>query len=264
LKGSIISLVLYLLIFSFWPFQAFCTGPEQAQEEVSRSLEREQSVQEDIEQWSQEKRSLVHEILDMKTRLEWTKFQNRKYRDYIQQEKATLADLARKEEELKSLRMELEPFLCQVVEKLEQRVKSDLPFLPKEREKRLTFLEKSLTKKGIDLHERLRRVFEALQVEADYGNTIEVNERKLNLQGEPRQAQVLRLGRLALYYRTLDGQEVGHWDRGKGHWESLPGKFNQSIKKTIEIAQQKRAAELVDLPVGQVKEREEKGKGLEQ
>jgi hypothetical protein len=61
----------------------------------------------------------------------------------------------------------------------------------------------------------------------------------------------------------LDGQEVGHWDINKGQWEPLPTKFNQSIKQTIEIAQQKRAAELVDLPIGQVKERK-KGERLEQ
>jgi hypothetical protein len=47
-------------------------------------------------------------------------------------------------------------------------------------------------------------------------------------------------------------------------WQPLPRKYTQQIKKTIEIAQQKRAAELVDLPVGMVKEKETPEKRLEQ
>jgi septal ring factor EnvC (AmiA/AmiB activator) len=240
------------------------TEPQEAQEQLSRSLKKEIAVQKELDQWSQEKQSLVNDLLDLKTQLKWTQYQNDKYRSYIQQEKEVLADLDRKERELKTLRMELEPFLAQVVETLKQCVAHDLPFLLEEREKRITFLQTSLTEKGIDLHERLRRVFEALQVEAGYGNSVEVTERRLNLQGEVRQAQVLRLGRLNLYYRTLDGQEVGHWDVTNSGWQPLPRKYTQQIKKTIEIAQQKRAAELVDLPVGMVKEKETPEKRLEQ
>jgi hypothetical protein len=261
-KAMVMTFSVFFLL-GIWPGPGQCSEPEKAKENVRRSLKTEMKVQEDVDRWSQEKQNLVNELLDLQTRLEWTSYQNQKYLSYIQQEKETIDDLRRKKRELKSLRMKLEPFLSQVVHHLGQMIKADLPFLPEERQNRLSFLENTLTEKDIDLHERLRRIFEALQVEAGYGNTIEVNEQRLELQGDLRQAQVLRLGRLALYYRTLDGQEVGHWDINKGQWEPLPTKFNQSIKQTIEIAQQKRAAELVDLPIGQVKERK-KGERLEQ
>lgn len=261
-KGAVLKLGFLFLILIFWgAWQnlGLCKEPEKDLDKISRSLKKEIEIQNEVDNWSQEKQRLVNEILNLKSKLEWTKFQNKKYRSYIQQEKETIADLQRQKQELKTLRIELEPFLFQVVETLKQFVANDLPFLPEERKERFAFLEESLTKRGIDLHERMRRVFEGLQVETNYGNSVEVNERKIKIQGNTKQVQVLRLGRLNLYYKTLDGQEVGHWEKKTGKWDPLPDEYNQDIKKTIEIAQQKRAAELVDLPVGKVKDKIEKG-----
>jgi hypothetical protein len=96
----------------------------------------------------------------------------------------------------------------------------------------------------------LRRILEALQIEASYANSAEVTQRSLTLNGEPLEVEILRLGRVALLYRSLDGTKLGKWNQKTQNWEALPARFERPIRQAMEMANQKRAVELVDLPVG--------------
>ena len=62
---------------------------------------------------------------------------------------------------------------------------------------------------------------EAYQVETDYGRTIEAYRGPLTLEGTTRTVDFLRVGRVALFYRALDGSLVGHWDREQRAWKQL-------------------------------------------
>lgn len=237
------------LAFSSLPLQALAADPAQIQQQSTTALKREIATQDKVEQWSEQRQALINDLLDQKTQLEWNRFQTKKYRQYVDHKQTTIADLKRQKEQMSLLRKELEPFLDSNVEQLHNDVANDLPFLDQERSERLAFLDQSLTDPDLALSEKLRRVLEALQVEADYGNSVEVTEQTLPLASGDTMVQVLRLGRIGLFYLSPNGDKVGQWDAQQRVWKPLPADYRDTVRVTIDIIEQKRAAELIDLPL---------------
>lgn len=222
------------------------------QQEMTASLEAEIASQKEYQRWADKKEEMAQEIRNMKLMDSWLDFQNKKYSRYLEKQKAVIAELERRKQEAKRIKMELEPFLEDVVELLGQQVKQDLPFLADERSKRLAFLRESLDDYHLNLSEKLRRVLEALQVEAEYGRSVETTSEILQLNGSPVQVDVFRLGRLALFYRSQDNAQAGVWDRKSASWRPLDSAFAGEMKKAGEMATRKRAVEMLDLPIGGV------------
>lgn len=216
---------------------------------LKEAIREEVATQQAVEKWSAEKETIINQLLDLKTRLDWNRFQNRKYKAYVDQKAEEVNDLKTRKEKLARMRMELEPYLGHVVADLKDRVGSDAPFLTEERSRRVTFLEKSLVDPDLNLGEQLRRVLEALQVEAGYGNSVETEEREIELNGEPTLVTLARIGRVGLFYITNDRKHTGKWDRASESWQPVSDDYLPDILRTMEIIQQKRAAELVDLPL---------------
>ncbi len=210
-------------------------GVSKLQSRMNASLQEQIRAQEKADKWSQEKAALISRIRQVKTRLDWHKYQNRKYEAYIEQEKETISRLEDKKAEMKQLRMKLEP---------------DYTFLIKERRDRIKFMRESMNDYHVGLDEKLRRILEAMQVEAKYGNTVEAGTGTIDIEGKTMQVDLLRIGRLARFYRSQDGEQVGRWSEEKQKWVQLPDEYNRSIGRALEMAKQKQAVKLVDLPIG--------------
>jgi len=217
---------------------------------LKEAIREEVATQQAVEKWSAEKEAIINQLLDLKTRLDWNRFQVRKYKAYVDQKAEEVNDLKTRKEKLARMRMELEPYLGHVVADLKDQVASDAPFLTDERSRRIAFLERSLVDPDLNLGEQLRRVLEALQVEAGYGNSVETEERKLDLNGEPTLVTLVRIGRVGLFYITNDRKHTGKWDQASERWQPVSDDYLPDILRTMEIIQQKRAAELVELPLG--------------
>lgn len=237
------------LVISSLSLPTLAADPAQIQQQNTTAIKQEITVQDKVERWSEQRQALVNDLLDQKTQLEWNRFQTKKYRQYTEHKQLTIADLKRQKEQMSLLRKELEPFLDNTVETLHEDVANDLPFLEHERLERLAFLDQSLTDPELALSEKLRRVLEALQVEADYGNSIEVTEHTLPLASGDTMVQILRLGRIGLFYLSPNGDKVGQWDQQKQVWTPLPDEYRDTVRVTIDIIEQKRAAELITLPL---------------
>ncbi len=219
---------------------------------LATALEQESVTQKEFRRWTEKKEELAQEIRNMKLMDSWLDFQNMKYSRYVEKQKAVIAGLEKRKEEAKRIEMELGPFLEEALGRLQQLVADDLPFLTEERSRRLTFLRESLDDYHLTLSEKLRRVLEAYQVEAQYGSSVECIGKTLELNGRPTQVEVFRLGRLALFYRTLDNQGAGSWNRESGNWQELEPSFAGELKKAEEMALRKRAVEMLSLPIGGV------------
>ena len=121
-----------------------------------------------------------------------------------------------------------------------------------ERTRRLAFLKDSLADYDLGSGEKLRRILEALHVEADYGRNIEKSEAVLDIQGSQTSVYLLRIGRTAVFYVSLDGTKVGRL-APTGEWEPLPSGYASELTRAMEMAERRRAVELVELPLGEVK-----------
>ncbi|MBI9080511.1 MAG: DUF3450 domain-containing protein [Pseudodesulfovibrio sp.] len=216
-----------------------------------QAITADATAQKEFQQWADQREELSSEIRDMKMMHSWLEFQNTKYQRYLEKQKDIIAELERCKEEAQRIQMELEPFLETIVDKLSVHIAADLPFLQEERTRRIAFLHDSLDDYHLELSEKLRRVFEALQIETEYGRTIETVSCELSLQGVPTQVSIFRLGRTALFYQTEDASTAGFWDRKKQKWQTVGQEFTRDIQRAKDMASRKRAVELLSLPIGE-------------
>ncbi len=152
-------------------------------------------------------------------------------------------------EELAVTRREILPLMEEMAETLAEVVEADLPFLPLERRARVAAVRALLDDPEASLADRYRRLLEAYLVEAGYGRTLEVQERAIELDGAARTVEVLRVGRLALFYRSLDGREVGRWDAATRRWVTLPEAQRGGLDQAFAVARKQAAPELLVLPL---------------
>lgn len=105
---------------------------------------------------------------------------------------------------------------------------------------------------GVTVSEKFRKTMEALMVEAEYGRTIEIYQDTITVEGQPLLATVFRLGRIGLFYQTLDHHRSGMFDVAAGAWTPLPSSFDRALRTAIDIAAKRQPVELLNLPLGRM------------
>jgi septal ring factor EnvC (AmiA/AmiB activator) len=161
-------------------------------------------------------------------------------------------EIARREAELGQIeqtRRHILPFMLRMLKVYEQLVELDIPFLPQERQRRVEQLKAMMNRSDITLAEKYRRLLEAYRVEAEYGHNIEAYQGKLENGGTVRTVQFLRLGRVGLYYLTLDGRRAASWHPRKKQWLELEEGYCEPLKQAILIAERQLPPDLVKLPL---------------
>ncbi len=240
-------LMVGLLGTTFSPCMA--SNLTRAEKQVQQNLSVEGKAQKRLQAWEDKKASLEARIRDMVMEKTWLEYQNRKYQEYILKEKAELAALEAQQRKMELINMRLEPYLDEVTESLKKFIASDLPFLPKERAKRIAFLEESLGDYHLSLSEKLRRVLEALHVEADYGRTLEALDSSISLNGNTIQGRIFRLGRTGLFFQSIDKHVIAHFDPASASWKPLDTDYERGLEEALQIVDRKRAAQLLLLPL---------------
>lgn len=152
-------------------------------------------------------------------------------------------------QEIEVTQREIVPLLVRMFERLDQFVALDVPFLPEERQTRLARLQGTLDDADATVAEKYRAVMEAYQIEANYGRTIEAYRGTITVNDEEQTADLLRIGRLALVYRSLDGEEVGQWNHEARLWEPISGQYLRAIDRGLEVAEKRAVPQLLELPV---------------
>jgi hypothetical protein len=101
--------------------------------------------------------------------------------------------------------------------------------------------------------EKFRRVLEAYQVEVEYGRTIEAYPALINVAGQEREVDFLRIGRLELMYVTKDGKMAGIWEKETKQFKELPDTNISQINKALRIARKQLAPDMLTLPINAAK-----------
>lgn len=144
---------------------------------------------------------------------------------------------------------QITPLMLKMITSLEQFIALDVPFLPKERANRLASLKELMDRADVASSEKFRRVLEAYQIEVDYGRTIESYTGLIDVDGQEREVDFLRIGRLDLIYLTKDGKKAGVWNTEASNFERLPDSNISQINKAIRIAKKQLAPDMLTLPV---------------
>lgn len=139
---------------------------------------------------------------------------------------------------------EITPLLVKMVNTMDSFVQLDVPFLPDERKNRVAQLKEMLARADVTLSEKYRRIMEAYQVEVEYGRTIEAYQGKVG----DKTVDFLRLGRIALLYQGLDGDETAYWDADKKDWV-IDDDYRHYVKSGLKVARKQGAPDLLIAPV---------------
>jgi len=137
----------------------------------------------------------------------------------------------------------------QMVQVLTLFVEQDIPFLWQERQLRLAELNRLLDNPNISVADKYRRILEAYQIETEYGDTIETWQAQLPLSDADKTVQLIRVGRVALYYLTPDHNNAGYWDNSSRTWLDLPASWLPKVKQAYAVADNKTVPTLLALPL---------------
>lgn len=175
---------------------------------------------------------------------------NELQRRLIRKQERKLIQLAKSIDEATVIQRQISPLTSRMIDNLEKFIEMDVPFLLKERRDRIVFLRETLNREDVTVAEKFSQVLQAYQVENTYGTTIEAYTDVIELEpGQPRQVDVLKWGRVALVFQTLDGDVTGAWDNNIKSWVILSDSYRRGVRDGIRIARKTQTADLVLLPV---------------
>lgn len=176
------------------------------------------------------------------------------YNDYLERQLANqgteLDELRSSISRVSGIERQIMPLMIRMLDGLEQFVDLDLPFLRNERTARVAGLQSMMERADVSLAEKFRRLTEAFQIENDFGRTIETYRDTLTLDGVTLEVSILRIGRIGLYYQTMDASRTGRWDRAAGQWVELEGSDSRyQVRQGLRIASKQIAPDLLLLPI---------------
>ena len=217
--------------------------------EEMKTLKEQQKSQKTIDKIADETQVLLQKYRQTLRRIENAKIYNQQLRETIQSQNEEKKNVAEQIETLKNTNKGIIPLMVSMVKNIEQFVSLDIPFLPKERSKRIVELNELLKRADISTSEKFRRILEAYQVENDYGKTIEAY-RGIHKKGDKElTVDYLRIGRIALIYQTLDAKESALWNPATNSWEQLSSSYRKSITEGLKMARKQTAPQLLKLPI---------------
>ena len=212
------------------------------QRDAARSQER-------IDELDDETVALLSEYHTELERLHDLQTYNTNMRKMRASQEAEKVRLRQEMADVEVVRRELLPLMVEMVDVLEQFIELDQPMLLEERQSRLGALRDNLNRSDVALGEKYRRVIEAYQIEAEYGQNIEAYEGPLSLEGRDLTVDYLRVGRLALYYVSLDRAEAGLWHPGEGAWHRLDDSYLDLLDFALRVARKQAPPNLMQLPL---------------
>ncbi len=198
-------------------------------------------------QAAQPQKDLKVKYYELKEGMRGTGADIERMKDIIAKQEQYITTTNNKIIELENMRQNLVPYLKEVISRLEDNVNKDLPFSRDERIKTLSELKYTVADSKTGMGEKLKKVLDALKTEMDYGYSVENSMGEIQYKGEKLQVHLFRLGRVAMYMRTIDDKEAGIYN-GK-EWTPVSKEYGAEIQKAMENAKRSKSTEFVNLPL---------------
>ncbi|NCF15634.1 MAG: DUF3450 family protein [Gammaproteobacteria bacterium] len=226
----------------------FAQTVDQVLQADQRRLNLAQQSQERINNIVEGTRSLEDQYRAINKEIDGLKVYNRLMRAQVEGQAATLEDIALSMDQVDVINRQIFPLMERMIDGLKQSVALDIPFLMDERNDRIAALETIMERSDVTVAEKFRKVMEAYQIENDYGTTIENYSQSLTIDGATRSFNMLRVGRIGLYFQSDDTKITGLWNNETRGWE-VDNSVRNEVRKGLRVARQLIAPELIIVPV---------------
>lgn len=209
-----------------------------------------QDSQQKIDKIAEQTSSLLNDFKVVNKQIEGLRVYNSQLEKQIANQLEVISELDESIDNVTVMERQIQPLVLKMLDGLEQFVALDVPFHKEEREKRLEMLRNNQERADISVSEKFRQVLEAYKIESEYGRKIDTYEDTLQVDGQDREVNILRIGRVALIYQTKDTELSGAWDQRQRAWVQLDsGEYRSEILKGIRIAKKQASIDVLKLPV---------------
>ncbi len=207
------------------------------------------SSQKKIDKLADQHKDLLNEYRGVTKQVDSLKTYNAQLRKLVESQQEELGSLQRQIEGVTGVEREIRPLMEEMVAMLGKFVEADVPFLIEERRRRVAELEELMERADVTVAEQYRRVMEAYQIENAFGHTILAYTDKIDTGEEEREVDFLRIGRIGLFYRSLDGEIAGMWDQNQRKWVEIDSSYSNAIKQGLRVARKQAPPDLMILPM---------------
>jgi hypothetical protein len=226
----------------------FAQTVDQVLQADQRRLNLAQQSQERINTVVGTTRSLEDQYRAINKEIDGLKVYNRLMSAQVEGQQSDLEDIGLSMDQVDVINRQIFPLMERMIDGLDQSIKVDVPFLMDERTKRINDLKELMSRSNVSVAEKFRKVMEAYQIENDYGSTIEDYKQSLTIDGATRAFNMLRIGRVGLYFQSDDTKVTGRWNNSTRTWE-IDNSARNEVRKGLRVARQLIAPELINIPV---------------
>ena len=221
----------------------------------AKRLQLAQASQERINEQVDGTRTLTDQYRAINKEIDGLKVYNRLMTAQVQGQEATLEDIKISMDQVDVINRQIFPLMERMIDGLDQSIELDIPFLKEERVNRIDGLKALMSRSDVSVAEKFRKVMEAYQIELDYGSSAEYYKQSLDLGSDygVRDYNMLRVGRIGLYFQSDDSSITGIWDVDQNAWV-VDDEYRSEIRKGLRMARQLIAPELLLIPVQAAKE----------
>ncbi len=205
--------------------------------------------QQKVDRLADEIQSKLQQFKSVNKETDGLKIYNAQMNRQIENQLLEMTRLSESMDQVTVIERQITPLMLRMISGLEEFVKLDVPFLPEERQNRLTQLNQMMDRADVAVSEKFRRVLEAYQVEVDYGRTIEAYAGNAEVNGQQQEVNYLRIGRVALVFQTRDKQNMGIWDEKAREWKPLDSSYRSQISKGLRMAKKQLAPDMIIVPI---------------
>ena len=226
---------------------------DQTIQKQSSTIQSLQKAQEKIDELDTESKKLTNEYKDTVVEYEILNRYDNQLQKITESQAEEINSLISQIDSLDETNKYVLPLLERMLVTLRDLIELDIPFLIQERMARLEELESILYQANFSTAEKFRKIYEAYQIENEYGRTIEAYSGNIDIDGIDLAAEFFRLGRLNLFYMTPDQNKTGYWDKDVNGWIHMNGKYADDIDAALKIAFKQAPPHFIKLPLQGVK-----------
>lgn len=194
-------------------------------------------------------RTLLSEYKQKLKEIEGLQVYNRQLERQIARQEEIIAQIKQSIDEVTGLQTQVVPLMLKMIEGLDQFVAQDKPFLTDERATRVANLRELMDRPDVTVAEQFNQVLRAYQIENEYGRTMDTYTQEIEIDGQTRTVDVLRVGRIALVYQSSDGEATGWWNPATEQWEELDDEYTTPVRNGLKMARKQLTTGLFKVPV---------------
>ena len=192
---------------------------------------------------------IVNEYKTVSKQIEGLRVYNAQMRKQIERQEERLKEIDKTMKEAQVMQRQIPPFTRRMLAGIEKSIELDMPFHLAERKERIAFATAAIDNPTVSPAEGLRQVLETFNVEMEYGRKLDNYKDTIEIEGQQREVNVLRVGRLALVYQSSDESLTGAWDNNTDEWVPLDNSYRNPTRKGLKIANRLATVDMLELPI---------------